>query len=209
MNVFKDASKEELEAEITKLEAERQDLFKQKEPIDALLVKKYKEIERLQEIKAKIKLAEPMTDDEKLAYFLEADDTSNAKYNAAQEYFRALDVMSSGYRRDTMQRAITITLTKGSEESFIKTKAAVEYILPALKADEDGNRRFDILEHTCSAGGTSYDLVIHADGTATVSSGRWNTNKPTTLDKALRYIQENVWYESVSEEDKDSDDDDY
>lgn len=203
MNVFKDVTKEELQAEIERLETRRQELFKQKEPIDAELVSSYDTIQNLRDKVAKIELA-GLAEDGSIIYHLDMTNDSSVRHSAASKFFQDMGVMSFGFRRDTMQRAITITMTKGSEESFTKTKAAVETILPYLKEGEDGNRRFDILEHTCSAGGTSYDLVIHTDGTATVSSGRWDRQKPTTLDKALRYIQENVWYESVNEEDKEN-----
>jgi hypothetical protein len=204
MNVFKDATKQELEAEIARLENRRQELFKQKEPIDAELVSAYETIQKLRNKVGKIELA-GLAEEGSIAYHLDMTNDSGVRHSAASKFFQDMGVMSSGYRRDTMQRAITITMTKGSEKSFEETKLVVEAIIPYLKEGEDGVKRFDILEHTCSAGGTSYDLCIHQDGTATVSSGRFDRAKPTTLDKALRYIQENVWYESVNPEDKDYD----
>ena len=185
----------QLQAEVDKLEQEREELFKKKAPIDARLRTTYHSIERKNNQIAKLKLKNKKTD---WQWLLEAFPESEAKHKALNEALEKIGLMNSGYFVETEQTAVTVALTKGDPESLDKTLAGLEKIIRYLKPLDDGYVHVDIFDRELSRF-YSYTLLINKEtGKCRIHTSRsideWEDFKD--LKAALTVIQNKYWYES-------------
>ena len=187
----------QLQAEVDKLEQEREELFKKKAPIDARLITTYNTIKRKTNQIAKLKLKNKKTDWE---WLLEAFPESEAKYKALDEALRKIGLMNSGYFTETEQTAVTVALTKGDPESLTQTLAGLKKILRYLKPLDDGYVHVSIFDRELSRY-NSYTLLINKEtGKCRIHTSRIYTGKEwedfKDLKAALTVIQNKYWYES-------------
>jgi len=131
-------------------------------------------------------------------------------YQHAQKVFREMGFMSSGYYPDTNQRALSVMMTHGSQESFDKTIASVKKIMPYMKMGEsepvtEHVKRFGVFEHTLSEYGV-YNLAINEEKDIyIVTLHRYHRasihKKCKSLEELLHYVQDNLWYDGKKSND--------
>lgn len=209
---------EDLEKRISSIELEREALFEQRRPIDERLHELYEEQKILREQKAELQVAEMKAENfvpsngnwfspKELELVLLGETNSMTLYRHADwlmtnrfNYAFSRD----GYCPETGQTVFRISLVNGNKERTKLVKDAILFMLPHIKWRTKGRYdeevdpfiRFDIFEHTLSAGGSSYDLVLNKDKVWTIAS-RWRTMEFPSLDAALDHIEENLWYERM------------
>ena len=95
---------------------------------------------------------------------------------------------------------IRVTLSNGDLKKLKQTKKALEKILPYIKFEGDKYKRIGIMERSCSANGV-YELFISKDMQLLINKityGRVEILKIfNTLDKALQYIYDHIYYNRV------------
>lgn len=209
----------ELLADISKLEAERQTLFELKRPIDEKLGQLYKDLDALRNLLGEVQVEEMKAEnfvpsygnwfsEKELELVLIGDHKSMTLYKYAEhllvsrfDYAFARD----GYTEETGQTKFHIALVKGDKKRTQFVKDAILYFLPHLKWKTkdryDGvldvaEKRFVIFEHNLSANGT-YDLIYTQDDKWSISRSYHRKDEYASLDAALQYIEENLWYERL------------
>src|ERR1035437_6426331 len=154
----------EYDNKIAILEAERQELFVKKAPIDKRLGETYNELQSLYNARDTLELAKS---DKKLDInlILTANHTSTVKFQEADRQIRELGLTRHGYWAAINQCAISIMLT---QENLNKTFSSVMLLLPHIKPFPENNglltakKVFHIFEHTLSQHGT-YNFAIAGD----------------------------------------------
>jgi len=208
----------ELEAEIAKNDAKRDELFKAMAPIERKLTRLYNANKRHRERIAKLKIEKAKNSKRTdWKYVLMADEGSQ-HYHYQVEALRSIGLSRSGYCQETMQTIIQVGLIKNDPESLKTTLAGLRKVLPHIEMgheDKDGNpyKYIDIRERTLSAGGV-YFLAINEEVNkyAVMKTTYGHTEEKIsfdTLKKALTYIQQYVWYERVNERGERTDRDEY
>jgi hypothetical protein len=207
-------TEKELLAEIEANEEKRNDLFKQKEPIDRNLVRLARRNEKLQDVIAKMRAAKfEKSGRIDWEWLLHTDHRENSmdKYHLRQKTLRDIGLMDSGYFPETEQTCIRVALIKNDPESLKKHMAGLRKVLKYIKPLEDGWKRIDIFESSLSRHG-SYFLVVSPDGKKaeikrTVYSRTETLQKFNSLKAAIEVIQDRYYYEDAKREERDYDDD--
>lgn len=209
---------EKLEKTIKATELKRKALFEKRKPIDEQLRKLSEKLDDLRERKAELQVAEMKAENfvptpgnwfspKELELVLLGETNSMTLYRHADwlminrfNYAFARD----GYCPETGQTVFRVSLVKGNKERTKLVKDAILFMLPHIKwrtkdsydCDVDPFIRFDIFEHNLSANGNSYDLVYTADKHWCIQT-RWRKDLYPSLEAALDYIEENLWYERI------------
>lgn len=206
-----------LQNELENLENERKELFALRAPIDEKITSNYEKIKELREQIAVIRVDEMKAENfvpsagnffspKELELVLVGDHNNGTLYGYAEHLMQdrfGFAFSRYGYCHETGQSSYKIALVKGDSERTNLIKNAILYFLPHLKwRTKDGydrdltphQIRFDIFEHNLSAGGRSYDLVYTSDDKWYIEE-RWRKTEYPTLDAALVFIENNLWYE--------------
>jgi len=199
----------DFDSKIVALEIEREPLFEEREKITQQIVKINKKIEKLRDQKEKQQMQKPMTTAQEIEYFLFEDGrVSGKRYEARSKFWESKGLYSSGYFPDTEQVNLQLMLYKGKGDNLEQTIKSVEEVLPFIKANDQGVKRLDVFEHTCSEHGSynveitdnSYDLVVH----------RWHRKSTEksfdNLRSLVEYVQEHHYYESSVDSNSEYDD---
>ncbi len=199
----------QLTEKIAKNEALRQELFRQKDPIDKELARLYNQNEKLNDQISEIR--EKEMEETKVIdweWLLRTDhaESSMKKYYLRSKVIQSLGLMSNGFYEETSQTAIQIGLVKHDEGSLAETLQGLEVVLPYIKplSSQDGCKRIQILESTFSANGIYY-LTINQDETELLIKRDCYSRteimyKCDSLEEALKIIQKKYYYS-----DKDND----
>ena len=189
-------------AEIEKNEAKREDLFKQKEPIDRSLTRLYNRNQKLADRIAKIKAGRKTID---WGWLLFEDDRGGMeKHNLRELKLRELGLGTSGYYPEIQQTKLQISLVKNDPESLRQQLKGLKKLLKYLKPAADGYKVVDIFERTLSRYGV-YDLLINEEKEeylirVTQYHHPEILHRFKTLKDALELIQNDYYYEDASEE---------
>jgi hypothetical protein len=201
----------EAEAEVELNEEKREDLFKQKEPIDRNLLRLSKRNEKLQDQVAKIRMTAKKTD---WAWLLHSNhqEHSMEKYHLREIKLRELDLRSHGIFADIEQVQIEISLIKNDKKSLPDTMKGLKKILKYIKPVE-GFKRIDINEYNLSAGGI-YELLIDDDKDVyNIQLTRYHRSEIVkefnNLKEALVEIQDNYYYTNAKRDDREDHNSDY
>jgi hypothetical protein len=193
----------QLTEKIAKNEALREELFRQKEPIDKELTRLYNQNENLNdqisEIREKEMEETKVIDWEWLLHTNHAE-SSMKKYHLRSKVIQSLGLMSNGFYEETSQTAIQIGLVKHDEESLAKILQGLKVVLPHIKPllSQDGFKRIQILESNCGANGIYY-LTINQDETEFLIKRDYYSrteiiHKCDYLEEALKIIQKKYYY---------------
>jgi hypothetical protein len=187
---------EEIQAEIDAINAERQDLFAQKAPIDARLVQLYGIASALADKRDKM-VIESATEPDWASLIRKCGGDQTGSIELLRYFDKNLrdrfDMWHSGYWVKTGDPNINVKVNKDDSESYNKNLAGVKFFLPLLRPHEDGYVHFGIFEHTLSAGGSFY-LKVKSDGSWCIVGGRYHTYEFCSIEAALSFIQKNHWY---------------
>lgn len=136
-----------------------------------------------------------------ITQLLDASTDSMALHEKRRVFLDEMGLLSSGYFMESKQVCITIYLNKDECEDNEKARNGLKTILPYLIPIKFKNTRtakkVSILESTCAANG-SYSLYIFDNGEVKLEHMAYGHPTYTNLgdlDAALKYVQENVYYE--------------
>lgn len=217
-------TKENIDSSIEKLKEEQKSLWEEKKPIDERLSVIFNELKVLNDQKGDILIAEMKAENfvpsygnwfskKELELILIGNVNSMSLYRYAEELLTSqfnYSFARDGYLQETGQTQFRIALIKGDKQRTSLVKDAILYMLPHLKwRTKDryeavlpvAEKRFDIFEHNLSAGGSSYDLVYTSDDKWLIAE-RWRNVDFDSLDLALNYIENHLWYERLQENGK-------
>jgi hypothetical protein len=191
-----------LNKKIAELEAEREALFAQREPIEQAIVRNYEELEAVSnqrgELLVKEKEEKPL--DLEWIFSPKGDFGSMKEYYFAHAQIEKLGLRLSGRWGDTSQPVVEIALTpQNLGQTYESLKLVLPFIHPCTRDRFEGLKRVSVFEHTLSEHGV-YALGVGADG-GTCKLFRatygWITTERefTSLLDALKYIQRHHYYE--------------
>lgn len=188
------ATQKELEKQIEKLEAERESLFKKKEPIDKALFSSYNKLKKLRDELGEILQASGKFDSiEYLIKTYNPNQESDAHYKALRNWGKA--VKHSGYTPENNQPAFQVALKRdGSniEQTISELKELMKYLQPSKKME--GRYFFIIFEHTLSYY-CSYHMEIEPINYMTyVKNHLGHQSFYGTLQEAVKFISKHLWY---------------
>lgn len=183
---------------IAGLDARREELFALKKPIDEELVSTYERREKAQDALSKI-LAKEMkaTGTVDWAAFIKKG------HHSGQEFYRLMgaeahkhSVYSSGVWPETNESAFQLMLYKKHPERTALAKQFIELTAP-LYTPIEGVVHYGIFDKSLNASGPYY-LFVQPDLSGAEVVHYWTSRPDTkfkgTLDGALAYIQENLYY---------------
>jgi hypothetical protein len=185
---------EQLLARQAELQAIREDLFAKQKPINHALVENHGELEKIAKQIDKLKFKN-MGDAVDWKLLLEPGEGSQVRYDRRQQEISKIGLHCMGMWTTTNQASIAVKLTHGDKASFDRTLAAIKTIAPYIIPHDDGLLWFQIFEHTLSAGGSFYLKCTPDLKCAHIGSTYRSILRTRTLSDALRYIQENLWYD--------------
>jgi hypothetical protein len=199
-----------LQMRIEELTKEREVILEQIKPFQDKVGSLYNEI---QSLKAKLYAIDrdnmdhpEMSEDERIAYYLENDGDSKGMdhYKAKEKFWQKLGLWPSGYYPSIQQQGLRVMLYKDKHTNQ-QTIDIISKVLPHMKTIEgiDHNRPnikvFGIFEHTLSEYG-SYSLFFDTDYEEwIVSIISWHTRRDVyvteSLEDVINYISENHSYD--------------
>lgn len=214
-----------LTEQLTVLQAEQADLWEKQRPIKERLHTLYEEMEQVKAELAKIEIEEMNAEgfvpthgnwfsEKELKLVLIGDVRSMELYRHADHLLSSrfgFSFARDGYCSETEQTKFHIALTKGDKELTKFVRDVILYFLPHLKWQTKGRydcdlevpeKRFDIFDHNLSAGGVSYDLVYTQDDKWIISGSYRRHEEYASLEAALDYIEQNLWYERLNKDGK-------
>jgi len=191
-----------VDADIQKVETERDNLFKQKVPIDLALTKSYNKLERLQKERDELMLSSSKIPD--WEFLLSTKGESMARYYAAQKALADIGLGSDGEFLATKQRGIKVSLNYQDTKQVEATLSGLKTIVPFLKPINNVIA-ISIFEHTLSEFGV-YHLILASKGQkckiTKITYGREEElSKFNTWKEALTYISKRLWYEGYPGDD--------
>ena len=181
---------QELFAEIEKNENKRENLFKQKEPIDKSLIRLANRNRKLKDEIAEIKGKQKLD----WEWLLQSShNESPKKYRLRDDRLRAIGLASEGLFLDTLQPIIRVSLIKYSAKSLNKTlvglKEILKYIIPS-----EGFKTIRIFEHSLCFNGSYLLLIDEKKKVYDIQHTQYHHSKiissHSTLRKALVEIQD-------------------
>lgn len=192
---------EQINAHVEELKAERQTIWDTIKPLQQRSSDIFNQLEKLANAKTKLEMKAPGLN--RIAYLMEAYDISNPesseKYKARDELLREFGFHSFGVWPDTNQSIVSIALTYRDENNFKKVITGINTLLPYIIPAEE-RKRFQISRMQCDEY-TTYELHVYEDRTEVVECGyRRYTEFKGTLENALKYIQENHYYDGPERE---------
>ena len=184
-----------IEAEIAKIEAEREEVFKQMKPLEDKSTRLYNKLKKKKGELTKAILLDASFED-KIKYLItESGSDGLEKHVAAEKFFKNLGLETSGYFPKTGQRRVRVSLIRGCDKSLEGTLSGLNKVLPFIKPI-DGEKLISIFEHTLSEYGSysiaisnSYDVVKHTYGRKSVEKSF------NSLLDCLKYVQYVHYYE--------------
>lgn len=187
-----------IDSQMEAAEARRNELFKQKEPIDAELGKLYNKLKDLRTKKNDLVLKN-MGEKADWDFLLAVDNAGHGVgYNVLYEEFKKIGLSYGGsYHPSTNQVSVNISLDYRNKEQITKAVNGLREVVPSLKTD--GNvKTIGISEHTCARFGV-YTLVLAKEGehckiTKLAYSRQSDVKNFNTWKEALTYISEQLWY---------------
>lgn len=190
----------EIEAEITNLEVQAEDLKAEYRDAIDLYTNYQEDLLKINNRHRKLKkqLVETKLDEnpDDIAFLINYDyegETSKSHTvldNLAKQHGLR---HHGGYWVKTMQLVLKIQLNH--HQDYHETLEGIKFFLPFIKPDEDGYAHFDIFEHTLSQYG-SYTLKVKPNVlTGAIIMCNRRVNFSGTLEAALRQISEVLWYE--------------
>jgi len=195
---------EELSLQIKANEAKRVKLDRQKKPIEKEMVRLYHVNQKLQNEIDKIKTASEKLD---WAFILECHiNDSTVHHDYRNKILSSLGISSCGYCMATQQAAIQIAMTKGDPENYKRILLGLQTVLPHLKSDKEDEIHIHILERNLSAGGSWSIAINREESTFDILHSDRSRAVFGTLEQALKYVQENVWYQAECSHDEASED---
>lgn len=205
-------TKQALQQKLVELETEINSLFEQIEPLQDRVVSLREQEKEAREQLETLELSGPVS----WRYLLEETGTSSSvRANACGKALTEISsvegcipgLQTSGYFPNLQQRCVHIGLYKGAPELTAKVAAGLKEILPALKTqtydvgdDEVEGVLFDIFEEFLSEHGI-FRLVVSKDsGKSYITKTTYGTVRLVkdfpTLDEALKYIENNLYYKA-------------
>ena len=137
---------------------------------------------------------------------------NNARYKYRGEQINKIGLSNSCFFQDTQQVQIKVTLTNGNLKQLKQTKKALEKVLPYIKFTKNGYKRIGIMERSCSANGI-YELFVSKGIQYLINKityGREEILKRyNTLDEALQYIYDHLYYNRVDAKGEEIDENNY
>lgn len=126
-------------------------------------------------------------------------DSVKLRYYVQEHLAKAFGMSASGYWSATKEAVIQLVLTKDDPESLRKNIAGVRYFSSILTPHPDGYIHFGVFEHNLSAGG-SFTFMVKAlrngdKPNFILEKGSWAREQFDDLETAVRYIQDNHWYD--------------
>jgi chromosome segregation ATPase len=194
----------QIESEIAKVESRRNELFRLKEPIDEELSSSYESLSDLKNRRDSLLTAEKEND---WNWLLQSGyNQSTTKYNLCEKKLAEIGLRQNGYWEKTGQTAVQVYLTKNDLESYNKTVAGLQTILPHIQPFEaeleygktDEVKMITIFEHTLCRHG-SYELAI-SDNKIYLCHNRRIGQTFGSLEEAVKYVQRHHWYDGGDEE---------
>lgn len=210
-------TREQLDAENTKLANELGPLRDQYQKLQDLIVKKANRqrdvLKQMAKIDYEANSAEGKTD---WAQLIDTD-RHEASYDMLTIEMRKRcplgSIAHTGYYPETMQRCFQLRLTKGDEAQIAEAKNLIEEVMPYLKPLSNGLIRFDILETSLSYH-SSYAMAYDTNNKQWYAGAENRYGRTphfgttlATLDEALRYVSQHIFYESNDPADDDESED--
>lgn len=134
-------------------------------------------------------------------WILEEDQfDTDVKKKLRDKKLSKLGISSNGFYPEIKQTALRVSLIRGDKTSYLKTVKALKTILPYLRPlPEDGVKHVQIFEGNLASRGV-YEMLIRGNAGSiiiqrTVYSQLEIIKKFKSLESAVKYIQENLYYE--------------
>jgi hypothetical protein len=201
---------ETLNKKIEKLEKERESLFLLREPIDKMIERNYKELDKLREQRGKIIVDQMPKDKIDFNFILTGEHHSMPLYYESERQIQELGLRGGGKWTMTGQKNISLTMYKNDPDNLQKTYDSVLLLLPYMipfpkEGRKDriieefiGKKVFGIFEHTLSENGIYY-FLISENGNTEIGIQRYSRfsilKEFKTILDGLKYVQNNLYYE--------------
>jgi len=189
----------EIETEITLNLDRREELFKQKDPLDRKLVRLSKRNTKLGDQIANIR-SNAKTVDWKWLLHASHNENSMEKYRLREKKLAEINLRSQGFFHEIEQVQVCISLIRNDIASLPDTMKGLKKILKHIKPMK-GYKRFDIAESTFSEFGV-YELLIDEENNKyNIQLTKWSSpkiiDKFDNLKEALVKIQHTYFYEDA------------
>lgn len=193
-------SLEDLRIDLVEAEMKRDRLFAERAPIDRKIEIELKRIQHLNSMIGELLVDEAKKSGPDWVSLVRQGPPGDGKkfYEYARSQFSSIGLFMGGFWADTGDRDLHVMMTKGSKESLVITKRAIELIAPLL-TEQDGMVRFGIFEHSLSTNGV-YRLLVSKDLKRAKLTLNDNWIKfEGTLDEVLIEIQQDYYYDQVGD----------
>jgi len=132
--------------------------------------------------------------------FEDGRNCSNTRYQYRDQQINKIGLTSSGYISEIQQVQIRVMLSNGDLKKLKQTKKALEKVLPYIKFVKNEYKRIGIMERSCSASGV-YELLVSKGMQYLVIKTAYGREEKlkryNTLDEALQYIHDYIYYNRV------------
>ena len=139
-----------------------------------------------------------MSREDQIKYFLFEDgQVSGTRYNRRREFWATSSLSTNGYVPEIEQIQLRIVMYRDEPDTLERTIHELDEMLPHIK-DLNGLKIVSIFENSLSENGR-YDMVYDgADYLIRNTYGRHTkiVMKSTNLADVVKYIQDNLWYDT-------------
>jgi hypothetical protein len=193
----------QLQQLLDETQAERKKLLAEYHALEPGIHKNYEYIEAVKQRQHQLREEAGALD---WPYLLEE---GNAAHKAFDDATHKIGLFHSGYLPGTNQRSVKVMLTKGSEESYEKTVAALRELLPyikplpgtddrGLKDEYAGYKYIGVFDHGLSEY-ASYSIRIREETDEyLIVQARYSTRetlkKFNSLEDLIKCVQDRFWY---------------
>lgn len=197
---------ENVEQRIKQIQSEINDLCKQRDSMNNLIIKLNNELSNLSDKRLKIKHNNSISLSDMLEVYIDGRESS-FMYKKFHDYFKNNKGLTAGgtYYPSTNQRTINICIKPKFNDKDLKdiSSKIVKEILPALKPVKDDDqekesKRLGIFEHTLAEFGI-YSIETNDDKLFKIVKQTYGTKReelqPSSLIDVLKYVRKNLWYQ--------------